>query len=448
MYRIILYIVILFLLLTFSIPLQASIVYIKDGSKIEGEIIKETDESITIQSNMLGEITISRENIDRIEITPLEEESPSTSEEVMLDGETVYPPTEEEQVVLIPEEETIQPGQGSLSSLNIYNRETAEKLFQEYMEIHFEDPIYWYPPPEWSIAISFMGWGSFLGMLLGGVYMSGLEYFYDDEEDSHLNDFLFYSLGNYLSPLVGLGAGVIMATLSLTLFDFDADDIYMLDTFGMLGAVNGFSLSSFGLLTDDPRGSYIGWTILTLAGVVTGGILINWIDLSAGTMNLIQTTSIFAGFIGLSTAELAGLFESDSPKGNQIAGVWIGTALMDAVFITTFLLLMDEQISMRRSNYINFSALGGTILGLSVGYFAKAEKAGELLIASSAGLILGYTLCFLLTLDYDENLEQELRQDFFGELENISFSPPDIIISESHHDTDVIIKLPSISYRF
>ncbi len=60
------------LLLTLAIPLAADVVHLKNGGKLEGKIVDDSADSITLQTRTGGEMHVKKADIDHIESKPFE----------------------------------------------------------------------------------------------------------------------------------------------------------------------------------------------------------------------------------------------------------------------------------------------------------------------------------------------------------------------------------------
>lgn len=431
----------------------AAIVKLKDGSTLEGDIISFDGATLIFNSNSLGELTIDADRIRAIE-TDDDADETVESPPIIPEEEATYSPTQSHYTENYYEESYQQE---YYYEEDYYDKdyEFHQTLldippyysdFQTFIEHTMEESLYFNLHPKAHIGISSGLITYFTGMLTNGLFM------YGQEEYPDINYF-FYEWGIFFSHAIFVPTMII----TLVYVDFGYEDGILLDTFTLLGIANG--LATGVSATDDfnikTNPALQGVTLIgTLLGVGASALMIYYTDTYPGTMNLVQSTTVFSGFLGFSLASYIGLFEdrNDVPvkERNYPGAVWMGVGMMDLALIVSMVLLYDTEISVSRSEYINLGAVAGGLGGLGISYAAGWDFYGEKLFSTSIGLTLGYIATFLLTINYDETLKMEAINDYFGfPQDTISLSTPSLEYQALNQSTsELVFHLPSIQCKF
>lgn len=388
------------LFLTLCNPLFAAVVVLKTGEILEGRIISQNESTIVINDKDRGEITLSTDEISSIEYGDINRTQTYSQLKSELEY-GIYPPNE----------------------IGID--------YADYKRKRFDEGFFWTPSPSLNAILSMSIWGMIMGFECQG-FVSSVNWGRSDYKDA-----LLIAL-----PLTGAGLGMITGTILSLYKEFQVDDFYMLDTFGMTFTLNALAIA-VSIPNYDDLSLAAATLPATLLGISTWAVVNEYVDMYGGTADLIQSSAVFIGGFGFSIAYTTNLFEDNLP-----AAMWIGTGFYDLALIIFTIALYDRQISLEFAQIINLTTLGGGLVGTGLIGFTI----GEFAIGASVGCLLMYGLSFMLleVYDYDLELEAEIKNDFFGRDILISISPPafNLVYNEQTKEYEMPVYLPTLSIQF
>lgn len=402
----------IFLLLMLSSTVAADVIILNNEERLYGEIIERTPEHAVIRNDSGETINIEWVEIKRIRGEGDRQIEQNIEEEIQgsISGEA--------------SEEIIQQIQD-----RVIARQNA-MTFETFKKEQFNKGFVPFP----YVAAYTTAWGTLLGAELYYIVNKSPEM----EQDVAIG-----------STITGLSVGLLTGTIFEMFSLIQKEEVFTGNAF-----MASLTLDMFGIgMSINEKNEVLNASLAlsgSLVGMIGGVLLSHYLELYAGTANVIECTTLYAGGFGAAIAYRIGLFDEEQDYKD---GIWVigGLTTVTSALLLSF--LYDTEISMKYSQWMNFGAL----IGVSFAYFFSPIDPYDDLWMKNVILASGFTTLFgyvfvgvlLYFLDYDVYYEELLQFEYNGYSVEMEVSSPSVsLVPYGNNQEELMVHFPAIGFKF